>query len=305
MPSDTVKVEEATQRPWMDRHTLSFHLGIPTVLGLMFGFSQSGSEPLHGVSGHLAYWLISTIISWQLLAIRSKAASAALRPLKVPLVIVLLLGFAIGIALWAPVSGVRDMLIGGFVIEGETLQGYSRYSDISRSIGNWILGASLWLSTNYFYLYVLGAPRYGYKPDSTQLKKFRDWFLSFSYDDLQLDDTLPKTIQTDTANPLRQPRLLERLKAGQSAKVLALVAEDHYTRVLMQDHDELIYLRFSDAVRDMDEYPGLQVHRSYWVGLSAVQSYKEQGHRAFLTLTNGTSVPVSRSFRRAVRDALT
>lgn len=301
MQSDTVKNEAAKHRVRIDRHTWSFHIVVPLILGLIFGFSQSGSEPMQGVTGYLAYWLISTFLTWQLLALGSKLVALTFKPFGIPLIIVLLLGFAIGITFWTPISSIRDLLVGGFVAEGESLQGYSRYSDLSQTIGNWILGASLWISANYFYFYVLGAQRFGYQPESDRVKRFRDWLLSGGGEDYQI--TAPERLPSGRS-ATEQPRLLERLKAGQDAEILALVAEDHYTRVLMPDRNELIYLRFSDAIRDMDDYSGLQVHRSYWVSLSAAKSYAEKGHRAFLTLSNGETIPVSRSFRVAVRNAL-
>lgn len=63
-------------------------------------------------------------------------------------------------------------------------------------------------------------------------------------------------------------------------------------------------MRLGDAVRDLEPLSGLQVHRSWWVNpayLVRIQTGKS-GHKRLVQ--TGTTVPVGRSFRKALRAAL-
>ncbi|GAB2674945.1 LytTR family DNA-binding domain-containing protein [Aliiglaciecola sp. 3_MG-2023] len=274
-----------------DRTVLSFYLGVPLALGMFFALSQSGTEPLVGIEGHLVYWLISTLLSWQFLAIGSKLVALVLKPFKAPFIAILIAGFALGIVLWVPVSIVRDILVDGYVQEGQVLKSTSRYTDIVVTISNWTLGIGIWVSVNYFYLFVLGVSRFNYSADSKKVQRFRSWLLSTELSDEHSD-----------FKQSRSPRLHNRL--SKPGDILALIAEDHYTRVILQNREELIYIRFKDAIAEMQGQNGFQTHRSYWVSEEAAVGYSEQGHSASIKLLNDRDIPVSRSFRQAIKRQL-
>jgi hypothetical protein len=87
----------------------------------------------------------------------------------------------------------------------------------------------------------------------------------------------------------------ERLPAG-LGPLLALKGEDHYVRAIGTMKDELLLIRLRDAVAELGEATGYQVHRSWWVAHVAVQSVERQGRNATLLLTNGIKVPISREY---------
>ena len=60
-------------------------------------------------------------------------------------------------------------------------------------------------------------------------------------------------------------------------------------------------MRFSDAVAALGAQEGLQVHRSWWVATSAVETVSRVGEGLQLTLRNDLKVPVSRSYAQQVR----
>ncbi len=74
-------------------------------------------------------------------------------------------------------------------------------------------------------------------------------------------------------------------------------------RVYSGKREELIRYRFSDAVNEVRGLPGLQVHRSFWINTDAIDSIKQAGRSYEIVLKSGLSVPVSQSYRYAVRDA--
>ena len=64
---------------------------------------------------------------------------------------------------------------------------------------------------------------------------------------------------------------------------------------------DLILMRLSDAEAELAGYPGMRVHRSWWVARSGVDGIETAGDRMTIRLVSGTEVPVSRANRAAVR----
>ncbi|HWJ94374.1 MAG TPA: LytTR family DNA-binding domain-containing protein, partial [Telluria sp.] len=93
----------------------------------------------------------------------------------------------------------------------------------------------------------------------------------------------------------------ERIPSHLGRQLLALGAEDHYLRVMTAQGSDLILMRMADAIRELGDGTGLQVHRSWWVALDAVTEIRRDGGRTALVLANGQEVPVSRTFLAAVR----
>lgn len=85
--------------------------------------------------------------------------------------------------------------------------------------------------------------------------------------------------------------------------LLALESEDHYLRVHTDRGSDLILMRLRDAIAQLAATPGLQVHRSFWVARAGVAQISRRGPQAQLLLNNGLSVPVSRTYMAALREA--
>lgn len=98
------------------------------------------------------------------------------------------------------------------------------------------------------------------------------------------------------AGPLVDNAFIDRLPAHIRADILCLQVEDHYVRVHGRSGSAMVLMRFSDALRGIDHLPGSQVHRSWWVAAGAVTGLRRTGRTAQLTLSNGTSVPVSQPY---------
>lgn len=114
-----------------------------------------------------------------------------------------------------------------------------------------------------------------------------------------------RLIETHAAPPeAPPPRFLERLPPRlRGSEIYAVEAEDHYLRLHTSKGQDLILLRLSDAVAELEGIEGAQTHRSWWVAKAAVQDAKRGDGRATLTLTNGVEAPVSRAYARTLREA--
>jgi hypothetical protein len=113
------------------------------------------------------------------------------------------------------------------------------------------------------------------------------------------------SIETHAAPPeAPPPRFLERLPPRlRGGEIYAVEAEDHYLRLHTSKGQDLILLRLSDAVAELEGIEGAQTHRSWWVAKAAVRDAKRGDGRATLILTNGVEAPVSRAYARTLRES--
>lgn len=99
-------------------------------------------------------------------------------------------------------------------------------------------------------------------------------------------------------------RLLARLKPQNRGALLHLSVQDHYTLVRTSRGSELILLRFSDALRELDGVDGLQVHRSHWVATAFVSRLERGDGKLTAILEDGSEIPVSRTYAAEARARL-
>lgn len=95
-------------------------------------------------------------------------------------------------------------------------------------------------------------------------------------------------------------RLPEKLKG---AELWAVEAQDHYLRLHTSKGRDMILMRLSDAVSELEGLEGARTHRSWWVARAAVVAVERGDGRATLTLVDGLEAPVSRAFAKTLRDA--
>ncbi len=99
------------------------------------------------------------------------------------------------------------------------------------------------------------------------------------------------------------PRFLERLPLKlRGAEIYAVQAEDHYLRLHTSRGSDLILMRLSDAIAELEGLEGAQTHRSWWVAKAAVKDAKRGDGRATLILPGGVAAPVSRSYLPTLRE---
>lgn len=101
--------------------------------------------------------------------------------------------------------------------------------------------------------------------------------------------------------PARFPDRLPMKLRG--AAIRAVQAEDHYLRIHTDRGSDLILMRLSDALDELEGLEGSQTHRSWWVAKDAVRHVARGDGRATLTLEGGIEAPVSRRYARALREA--
>jgi hypothetical protein len=97
--------------------------------------------------------------------------------------------------------------------------------------------------------------------------------------------------------------LLDRAGLSDPAVLHAIEAEDHYCRLHLAGGRSLLVLhRFGDALAEVADYDGAQVHRGAWVAAVGVAGARRDGRRWLLLLADGAEIPVSASFAATARD---
>lgn len=77
--------------------------------------------------------------------------------------------------------------------------------------------------------------------------------------------------------------------------VISMTMQDHYVKITSAAGTEMVLMRFSDAMELMVDIEGAQIHRSHWVAWGHVIDFVRAGHKGTVTLSDGRTLPVSRS----------
>lgn len=110
------------------------------------------------------------------------------------------------------------------------------------------------------------------------------------------------TAEADPPAPAR-PYIYKRLPEDETGEILRLTAEDHFVNVVTRSGQHKVRMRMSDAVLEMDGTPGYTAHRSHWVARDAIETVEREKGREVLVLTDGSRVPVGRTYRPQLVDA--
>lgn len=103
--------------------------------------------------------------------------------------------------------------------------------------------------------------------------------------------------------PAPEVSFLKRIPVTIEGELLCLRTEDHYLRVYTTAGDDLILHRMKDAIKELTDVDGLQVHRSYWVARCAVRGVEKKDRKITLLLKNGLNAPVSETYASKLREA--
>ncbi|PTW57599.1 LytTR family transcriptional regulator [Breoghania corrubedonensis] len=98
-----------------------------------------------------------------------------------------------------------------------------------------------------------------------------------------------------------QPQFVKRLPVELGQDLTRLSACDHYVEAYTRKGHALVLIRFSDALKELAEEDGLQIHRSHWVARTAVHRLVNEGRSLLVEMEDGARLPVSRSRLAAVR----
>lgn len=97
--------------------------------------------------------------------------------------------------------------------------------------------------------------------------------------------------------------ILRKLGPDAGSKLVRMQSADHYVEVHTEKGPKLLLMRLSDATQMLESFDGSQVHRSHWVNFNEVTEVIKRDRKVWLRMSDGTDVPVSRSYRPELRAA--
>ena len=89
--------------------------------------------------------------------------------------------------------------------------------------------------------------------------------------------------------------VMDEMPKGLGGSILYIKVEDHYLRVVTTEGEGLVLRRMRDAVTELNDAQGLQVHRSWWVAKAAVDHVESRNRQKLLVLKDAQRVPISKT----------
>jgi len=115
-------------------------------------------------------------------------------------------------------------------------------------------------------------------------------------------------LSKEAKNPeidLEKIPFLKRISNKIGYGLISLSMQDHYVEVITSKGRELVHLTFAEAVHELKNYPGTQIHRSHWISNDAISSLSREGRTTFVETVDGRKLPVSEPYRELVNMLVT
>ena len=267
---------------------LVYLLAVPVVLGLISGINEAGSARMVSKEAYMMRYIFRGLLSWWTTILITYFVAVALRPWKPHFFLVLICGPFINIFVNGPLSLIWQPLFEPYLAEGS--QFYPlwpwRFGDpvyLKEALLALLTNEIVWVSFNLIFWRAFTVRLYGFKPPSQS---------AFAASALAEEEIASNAPVTPTASPF-----MDRLPKDIGTNIIFLEAQEHYTKVQTKLGSAMVLYRFGDAVKEMARHSGMQVHRSFWVNTSAIESVDKTGRTYELTMTGGGKVPVSRSYK--------
>lgn len=104
---------------------------------------------------------------------------------------------------------------------------------------------------------------------------------------------------------LARTQFHKRLPAEIGDDIISLSMQDHYVEVTTTRDKQLVLIRLSDAIDELDGLDGLRIHRSHWVARRHLTGMERLKTKATAQLSDGRTLPVSASYLDNVTAELT
>lgn len=266
------------------RH-LAYFVGVPLTVATYAALNNWEMQHIAGLGPGLFFYLAHSMLPWWTTCLLTTGTKATLATWKPPWLLILMIGHTLGCLVvtyfsnW--LTGIYETAWPQLEITGQVVPLLSGEFWIY-----WARAGIIWIGINFLFDRFFGLPLYRY-------------VIPRGY------ESGPLTANTHAEGgwPGKSPGFIDRLPAAlKPEEVLAIKAEQHYIKVLSPEKDYMVLYRFSDAVRELDELLGHQVHRSWWVNTSSIDSVQARAKDFRIRLKNGADVPVSGPYQGMIRE---
>ncbi len=262
------------------------HVVAPLGISLLFGmlsFFQARAPGAELVQFLIRPMIVASLI-WLLMVPFTAMVNGALKDRSIPLLARLLIASVLGAM---PLSFLLPWVLTAFELGGwvEDLSWMpiAVYDDfiLQRYLKVVVMVALVWCLLNY------------------------RWYKTHESSEPQCENRVDEPAHADDSDGAPEqgstlPAFAERMTKSIGRDIWAVQAEQHYIRVYTELGEEMVLYRFGDALRELSNFDGLQVHRSFWVAAQAVEYIEDNGNSWQIKLRNDIFVPVSRSFKKIV-----
>ncbi len=271
--------------------TLAYYVGVPLAIALYAGLNNWEIRHAAGTLGSLSFYAAHAFLPWWTTCGFTLLFMRLLQRWKPPWLALLILGHVASSFMVVPYSNWLTGLYEASLPElalGHTLTVYFSadfWAYLSRA-------GIIWLGINFLFDRFLKLPLYRYS-------------IPRGYEDTEPTGTMPQDpqIPSESGWPEGMPAFIHRLpKQLQPDEVLIIKAEQHYIKVVTPNKNYMVLYRFSDAINEIGQQLGQQVHRSYWVNTNAIASVNAKAKDFFLVMRNNEHVPVSGPYQGMVRE---
>ncbi len=109
--------------------------------------------------------------------------------------------------------------------------------------------------------------------------------------------------QNTKPSPVRTP-IHKRLSAELGQDIVSMSMQDHYVEITTTQGKDLILMRFSDALHEVADLPGFQLHRSHWAATAHAAGVVRKGGKSKLQLSDGRELPISATYLENVQKSI-
>jgi hypothetical protein len=275
-----------TVDPVMGRRLwLIFWLGLPLFIGLLLGWSQAGSAKQLGRLDGLLFVISGVLPSWWIYGLLGITLKRLVP--RLPYLALLVLAPALASFLLKPLYVGRKALFG----LPHTGISYPQFAEPLATVLPFLQGNLLGIiSFPLLGLFLVLMFRF-------------DVFCWYGAATAQRHFGQPANAMGNPTQALAPTGVFGRLPARLGRDVHLLIAAEHYLRVVTPAGEAMVLYRLGDAIRDMEAagIAGVQVHRSYWIAIAAIAAQRREGSRLTLETRGGLLVPVSRSYKQALK----
>jgi len=77
-----------------------------------------------------------------------------------------------------------------------------------------------------------------------------------------------------------------------------ITMEDHYARVVLDTSEVTLHITMRELEKQLEDYPGLRIHRSHWVAIDAIRNINRNGRTTEIDVGGCTRLPLGGNYRK-------
>jgi DNA-binding LytR/AlgR family response regulator len=104
---------------------------------------------------------------------------------------------------------------------------------------------------------------------------------------------------------IKQIPFLRKLPKNARKNPTLIQAQEHYINIFTEQGSHMILYKFGQAMNEMPEEFGFQIHRSYWVSTDNIKGWFSTANGINVKLHHGGQAPVSRRFENDIKSRFT